>query len=180
MNSDAALFLDRDGVINHDYGYVHLRHDFKFTDGIFELTSHATKRSYKIVVVTNQAGIGKGFYSEEAFIELNEWMCDTFARNGINISQVYYCASHPDGIGKYRKVDFRRKPNPGMLLEARNEFNLDLSKSFFIGDQKTDMEAGFAAGIGCNILFDPSRENFEAYGANYLRVSSLIDVIPLI
>lgn len=178
--ANSGLFLDRDGVINHDYGYVHLIKDFKFIDGIFKLVEQAVKKNYKIIVITNQAGIGKGFYTEDTFLELNNWMCGVFSDYGAPISQVYYCPNHPKGIGKYQKSDFRRKPSPGMLLEAQNDFDLDLSSCVLIGDQKTDIEAGLSAGIGCNILFDAGSEDSGFHDLQYLRVSSLLEVIPMI
>jgi len=167
-------------VINYDYGYVHKIRNFKFIEGIFKLVSCATKNKYKIIIVTNQAGIGKGYYTEDTFIELNDWMCDEFSKNGSPISRVYYCPNHPGGMGKYQRSDFRRKPNPGMLLEAKSEFNLELSSCIFVGDQKTDMEAGISAGIGRNILFDASGVKFSNHGLNYKIISHLEDVIPML
>ena len=177
MSGNRALFLDRDGVINHDFGHVFLKSDFKFIDGIFELASHAIRKGCRIIVITNQGGIGKGLYSEDDFIKLTEWMCDVFSNNGVQISKVYYCASHPAGIEKYRKFDYRRKPNPGMLLEAKHDFNLNLSKCFFVGDQKTDIQAGIAAGVGCNILYDPNTENINLANIKYKKVNRLLDII---
>ena len=159
MNLNRALFLDRDGVINVDHGYVHVVEDFQFIDGIFDLCSLATAKGYLIIVITNQAGIGRGYYSEEEFQYLNDWMCEQFKENKTEITKVYYSPYHPiHGVGEYKKDDFSRKPNPGMLLQAKIELDIDLSKSIFIGDKLTDMDAGIAAGIGKNILLSADNE----------------------
>lgn len=176
----SALFLDRDGVINQDYGYVHLIQDFVFVDGIFELIKEAVKKGYEIIVVTNQAGIGKGFYSEATFMQLTEWMCGVFTDSGAPISKVYYCPSHPDALGKYKKTDFRRKPSPGMLLEAEIDFNISLSSSVLVGDQLTDVEAGVAAGIGRIFLLQPEVESCDHVGVAFQRVKSLKEIIPML
>jgi D-glycero-D-manno-heptose 1,7-bisphosphate phosphatase len=148
-----ALFLDRDGVINIDYGYVYQIKNFQFQKGIFNLAKQAIKNNYKIFVVTNQSGIGRGYYNESNFLTLTEWMCEKFQNKGAIISKVYFAPTHPhEGLGKYKTVDNRRKPNPGMILEAANEFDIDLKKSILLGDKKTDILAGLSAGVGCNIL----------------------------
>ncbi len=101
------------------------------------------------MVVTNQAGIGRGYYTEADFQRLTEWMVDVFRERGIVIARVYHCPYHPTaGIGAYRRESFDRKPQPGMLLRARDELNLDLARSVFIGDKDSDMAAGLAAGVG--------------------------------
>jgi D-glycero-D-manno-heptose 1,7-bisphosphate phosphatase len=144
-----ALFLDRDGVINVDRHHVHRIEDFEFLPGIFELCATAAKTGYLLVVVTNQAGIGRGLYTEADFQRLTAWMVDVFRQRGIEIARVYHCPYHPTaGIGEYRRESFDRKPNPGMLLRARDELGLDLSRSVFIGDKDSDMAAGRAAGVG--------------------------------
>lgn len=144
-----ALFLDRDGVINVDRNYVHRIEDFEFLPGIFELCAAAVERGYLIVVITNQAGIGRGLYTEADFQQLTAWMVDAFLQRGIDIARVYHCPYHPTaGIGKFRRESFDRKPNPGMLLKARDDLNLDLAGSLFIGDKDSDMAAGLAAGVG--------------------------------
>ena len=144
-----ALFLDRDGVINCDYGYVHSFENFDFIDGIFELVNYAHSKGYLILVVTNQAGIGRNLYTKSDFKRLTSWMCEEFDQRNAPISKVYYCASHPTmAFGKYKKDDLRRKPNPGMILEAKTDFNLDLSSSFLVGDRETDILAGKNAGLG--------------------------------
>lgn len=157
MMSKRALFLDRDGVINVDHGYVHTVEDFQFIDGIFDLCSSAIAKGYLIIVITNQAGIGRGLYSVPDFELLTDWMCDQFLREGILICRVYHSPYHPvHGLGKYKKDDFSRKPHPGMLLQAQKELDVDLGRSVFIGDKYTDMQAGIAAGVGCNVLLGSS------------------------
>jgi D-glycero-D-manno-heptose 1,7-bisphosphate phosphatase len=150
-----ALFLDRDGVINVDHAYVHRRDDFEFLPGIFELVRAARGLGHRVVVVTNQAGIGRGLYTEAQFAELTAWMLGVFAEQGAPVDRVYHCPSHPTaGIGVYRVDSPLRKPHPGMLLLARDELGLDLNASTFVGDKLTDMQAGLAAGVGHNVLLD--------------------------
>ena len=154
-----ALFLDRDGVINVDYGYVYKISNFKFHRGIFRLASKAVNKGYHIIVVTNQAGIARGYYNESDFLKLSNWMCGEFQKNECPILKVYFAPTHPtEGKGKYKMLDYRRKPNPGMILEAACEFNLDLDDSIMIGDKHTDIEAGLSAGVGCNILLGDSNK----------------------
>ena len=151
-----ALFLDRDGVINVDHGYVHTPEKFEFIDGIFELCGSARRHGYLLVVVTNQAGIGRGYYSEDAFHHLMAWMCGQFRLRGADIAKVYFCPDHPEhGIGRYRRESPMRKPNPGMILAAAADFNLDLASCVLVGDKRSDIDAGRAAGVGCNLLFEP-------------------------
>lgn len=175
----SALFLDRDGVINVNYGYVHRSADFKFIDGIFDVVRAARAQNFKIIVITNQAGIARGFYSEEQFHELTDWMRARFAEQDAPIDKVYFSPYHPtEGQGKYKKDDVSRKPHPGMLLQAERELNLDLASSVLIGDKPSDIQAGIAAGVGCNILFEPI-EPPELAGVAYKRISSLLDALPL-
>lgn len=144
-----ALFLDRDGVINVDSNYVHRVEDFEFLPGIFDLCNAAAERGYLIVVVTNQAGIGRGYYTEADFEHLTTWMVGAFRQRGVDIARVYHCPYHPtEGVGEYRRESFDRKPHPGMLLKARDEMGLDLAASVFVGDKDSDMAAGLAAGVG--------------------------------
>ena len=157
---EAALFLDRDGVINVDHGYVHRAQDFDFLPGIFELARAARTLGLRLVVVTNQAGIGRGLYGEADFERLTAWMCERFADEGAPIDAVYHCPTHPTaGIGAYRVDSPRRKPNPGMILEARDALGLDLDASILLGDKPSDVEAGLAAGVGLNLwLAGPGAE----------------------
>ncbi len=144
-----ALFLDRDGVVNVEKNYVSKIEDFEFIEGIFDFCSWFQKKGYLIFVITNQAGIARGFYSEEDFKVLTDWMVLEFARRDILISKVYYCPHHPDITGP---CDCR-KPKPGMILKAAEEFYLNLSESILVGDYDSDLKAGENSGIVKNYLF---------------------------
>lgn len=157
MSGRPALFLDRDGVINVDHAYVCRPEHFEFVDGIFELCRTARQRGYLIFVVTNQAGIGRGYYTEQDFLDLTDWMHEVFRAQGIVIDKVYFCPCHPEcGIGQYKVESPFRKPGPGMLLQAAEEFGVDLAGSVLVGDKETDIQAGIAAGVTCNLLYAPS------------------------
>lgn len=144
-----ALFLDRDGVINHDAGYTSSIEKFQFIEAIFDLCRAAIRSGYLLIVVTNQAGIGRGYYSEHDFLKLTAWMCERFELEGVPITDVFYCPYHPEhGIGRFRKNSFDRKPNPGMLLRAAKKHRLDLKRSIMIGDNDSDMQAALRAGVG--------------------------------
>lgn len=151
--SRLALFLDRDGVINVDHGYVHKPEDVEFVDGIFDLVATAKEAGYLVVVVTNQAGIGRGYYSEDDFHALMDWMKARFVERGGQLDAIYFCPYHPEhGIGKYRRESDCRKPAPGMLLQAAHDLDIDLASSIFVGDKPSDMAAGQAAGVGILLL----------------------------
>lgn len=158
-----ALFLDRDGVINVDHGYVHKSENFDFVDGIFDVCRVAKEKGYLLIVITNQAGIGRGYYSEREFHEITQWMMQQFSLHSADLTKVYFCPDHPEsGLGKYKRQSFFRKPEPGMILAAANEFNIDLSSSVLVGDKISDIAAGRAAGVAQNILLDRNLTfNFE-------------------
>ncbi|MFW0714221.1 D-glycero-alpha-D-manno-heptose-1,7-bisphosphate 7-phosphatase [Pedobacter sp. N23S346] len=143
-----ALFLDRDGVINIDHGYVYKIENFFFTDEIFKIAKHYQDQGFLIIVVTNQSGIARGYYTEGDFYSLTAWMVQKFLDQHIEIAKVYHCPHHPDFDGPCSC----RKPMPGMILSAKAEFDLDLPNSVLIGDNKTDIEAGKKAGVGENYL----------------------------
>lgn len=154
-----ALFLDRDGVINVDHAYVHKRENFEFVDGIFELVREARARGYLVFVVTNQAGIGRGKYTEADYQLLTDWMCREFSARGAVIDRVYFCPYHAEhGIGIYKLDSPMRKPRPGMILQAAQEFGVDLAASLLVGDMETDIQAGRSAGVGTTVLFRPQAD----------------------
>ncbi len=143
-----ALFLDRDGIINFDIGHLCRIEDVEFIPGIFELCRHFQNLSYLIIVVTNQAGIAKGYYGEQDFATLSRWMVEQFQSKGIAIAKFYHCSHHPDFTG----LCGCRKPAPGMFLEAKADFDLDMKRSINVGDKKSDIEAGLCAGVARNVL----------------------------
>jgi D-glycero-D-manno-heptose 1,7-bisphosphate phosphatase len=164
-----GLLLDRDGVINHDNGYLHRIADCRFVDGIFDLTREFAARGFAIVIATNQSGIGRGLYGEAEFAALMGWMRGEFARSGVEIAAVYHCPDHPTaGIGRYRRDNPWRKPGPGMFLQAAADLSLDLAKSWTIGDSASDMSAGRASGIGTLVRLDPSTNEARRDGDVWL------------
>jgi len=170
-----AVFVDRDGVINIDYGHVHKKENFHFFDGIFEVLKWFEDNGYLIIVVTNQAGIAKGLYTEQEFLSLTDWMIEKFREKGITINKVYYCPHHPDYTGDCEC----RKPKPGMILRAKEEFGIDLGLSVLIGDKESDVEAGLRAGVGKIFLFThmDNNEKLEINNKNVFLVEKLIDII---
>ena len=145
-----ALFLDRDGVINIEKNYVYRIEDFEFTPHIFDICRFFQQKGYLIFVITNQAGIARKYYTEEDYEILTRWMVGQFAKNDITITKVYHCPHHPDFTGPCRC----RKPEPGLLLDAKQEFDLDLEHSILVGDKQSDLDAGKNAGIGKNIFYN--------------------------
>ncbi len=150
-----ALFLDRDGVINVDKKYVYKIEDFEFCEGIFELCEWFAKKGFLIFIITNQSGIARGYYTQKDFEILSAFVLDAFAKRGIGISKIYHCP-HLEGCEC-------RKPKPGMLLKAKDEFNINMQTSFFIGDNLSDMQAGLRAGIKNLTLIDPELKSGEGF-----------------
>lgn len=173
-----ALFLDRDGIINIDHGYVHKIDDFEFIDGIFELCQLAMKNDYKIFIITNQAGIARGYYDIATFETLTQWMVKEFSTKDIVISKVYFCPHHPSkGINNFVKACECRKPEPGMILKAKTEFNLDLQESIFIGDKTSDMWAAKNAGVFGKILVESRyiKDDLDPELNDVIRIDKLIE-----
>jgi D-glycero-D-manno-heptose 1,7-bisphosphate phosphatase len=129
---------------------------------------------YLLVVVTNQAGIARGQYTESDFLDLTDWMIQRFAEKHIEIARVYYCPYHPiHGVGRYKYDSPDRKPNPGMLLRAQADFNLDMGASVLIGDQDSDIRAGKSAGVGTRILLRPAVSDLPLLQDEYFVAESL-------
>lgn len=148
-----AIFLDRDGVLNVEKSYVHRIEDFEFLPDVFDVLRVAQEKGYALVVITNQAGIGRGYYTENDFHSLNEWMLARFVEQGVRIDAVYFSPYHPEyGIGSYKRESDCRKPGPGMIFRAAEELDLDLTRSYLVGDKESDIEAGLRAGVAVNVL----------------------------
>lgn len=143
-----ALFLDRDGIVNEEVGYLHRPEDVRWVEGIAPLCRTAQTLGYKLIVVTNQSGIARGLYSEAEFHTLMDWMRAELEREDVHLDGVYFCPYHPHhGIGEYKREHEDRKPGPGMLLRAAREHDLDLSRSILIGDRCSDITAANSAGL---------------------------------
>ncbi len=138
-----ALFIDRDGVINVDKVHVHTIDQFEFTSGIFDLCRKYLDAGYLILIITNQAGIAKGYYTELDFRILMVWVLKEFENKGIKIQNVYHCPHHPEHTGPCSC----RKPEPGMIIRAIKDFDLNIEECVLIGDKESDIEAGRRAGI---------------------------------
>ena len=147
MAQRRAVFLDRDGTINVEKEYLHRAEEFAFIPGAPEAIRLLKEAGFLVVVVTNQSGVGRGYYDEEAVHRLHRFMDGELARHGASVDAYYLCPHHPlHGIGEYRRECGCRKPLPGMLLEAARDFDIDLAASYIVGDKAADVKAGRAAG----------------------------------
>jgi D-glycero-D-manno-heptose 1,7-bisphosphate phosphatase len=143
-----ALFLDRDGAVVEDAGYLSRVEDVSIIPGAAGVIAAANKRRVPVVIVTNQAGIGRGYYGWAQFEAVQEAIVAALATKGAEISAVYACAHHPQAYGPFAHPDHpARKPNPGMLLQAASDLALDLKASWLVGDKAIDVEAAKRAGI---------------------------------
>ena len=163
-----AVFLDRDGVINFDYGYVYKKENFHFRPEIFNICRESLLSKYKIIVITNQSGIGQNLFTKKEFILLNKFMISKFLEKKIIITDVYFCPYHPTkGKGKYLKDSYNRKPNPGMLLKAAEDHHINLKESIMIGDKKTDFEASVNAKV--KYYVDANMKNWDKKFLNLIK-----------
>ena len=148
-----AAFLDRDGVINIDHGYVARIEDFEFVPGALDASRALAQRGFALVVITNQSGIGRGLYTEADYQTLTAWMRAQFTAAGAPLAGVYHCPHHPlNARGAYRVACECRKPAPGMLLRAAQDLGLDLARSVLFGDKLSDLQAALSAGVPQRVL----------------------------
>ncbi|MDR1333037.1 MAG: HAD family hydrolase [Holosporales bacterium] len=164
---ERALFLDRDGVINVDKIDVHRKEAFEFIDGIFDVCRAAQQHGYKIIVITNQSGVARGVYTEADVRMLHEYMVGEFAKNAIEITDVYVCMSHDNSHED-------RKPNPGMLLKAQEKHGLDMASSILVGDHERDILAGINAHCGKTILLT---DDIDVTTSASIKVTSLLEIL---
>jgi D-glycero-D-manno-heptose 1,7-bisphosphate phosphatase len=144
-----AVFLDRDGTLNRERGFVHRVADLELLDHVVDGLARIQALGFELVIATNQSGIARGYFTEAEMHAFNRALCQLLAAQGVRIADVYYCPFHPtEGIGPYRRESTLRKPQCGMLLAAAEEHQLDLRGSFVIGDKPSDVMAGQAAGCG--------------------------------
>lgn len=162
----AAVFLDRDGVLNEDRDYVHRADDFVWIPGAIDAIKYLNTRGYYVFIVSNQSGVARGFYSEDDVRRLFDHVRAELGRYNAVIDDYRYCPYHPEGsIERYRKVSDWRKPQPGMILDLMRHWDIDASRSFLIGDQPSDLEAASAAGIA----------GFQFNGGNLLEFVRTIE-----
>jgi D-glycero-D-manno-heptose 1,7-bisphosphate phosphatase len=144
-----ALFLDRDGIINTDYGYVYKKEDFKFTEGIFELLRCFTAKGYLLFIVTNQSGIARKYYTLEDFEVLSEWMLKAFEKEDIKIQEIQYCPHLPED------KCICRKPKTAMIDRILEKYSIDLNNSYLIGDKQSDIDLAYHSRITQSIAISP-------------------------
>jgi rfaE bifunctional protein nucleotidyltransferase chain/domain len=144
-----AAFLDRDGVINKDKAYVHLWEDFEFLPGAIDGMLELQNAGYVLVIVTNQSGLARGYYTENEYQSLTNSFRMHLLEQGIKVAGIFHCPHHPDGrVQSLALVCNCRKPKPGLLIQAANELGIDMSSSILIGDKQTDIDAAHQAGVG--------------------------------
>ena len=141
-----TIFLDRDGVINKEVNYLHKIENFEFISGVFESCVFFQKLGYRIIIITNQSGISKGYFDDKDYQILTKWMLKQFVKNGVRILDTFYCPHSPES-----NCDCR-KPKPGMFIEAKKNHDIDLNNSWMIGDKETDIQAANSIGITNTIL----------------------------
>lgn len=172
-----ALFLDRDGVINEEVHYLWRPEDCRIVPGIIPLLKTAHELGYITIVITNQAGIGRGMYSEADFHLLMDHIQTELAEHGTRLDAIYFSPFHPEhGVGAYRRDTDCRKPAPGMILRAAVEHHLDLQQSVLVGDRCTDIAAGAAAGIPSLFLFGKTEINRCENDVPYSQTNSLLSI----
>lgn len=177
-----VIFLDRDGTINVEKSYLHKWEDFEFEKNVIDGLKELKKMGYEFIVVTNQSGIARGYYSEDDLKALNNEMVKELKKHDIDILECYYCPHHPEkGLNQYKKNCDCRKPNPGMLLEGIKKYNVDIENSFMIGDKKSDLEAGKKAGLKSILILTGYGKNIEDdVKKEYLIGKDLLDISKII
>lgn len=177
-----AAFIDRDGVINEERNYVHRIEEFVLLPGVAQGLTLLRDAGFRLIVVTNQAGIAHGYYDQNAMDRLHDHMRDQLALQGLALDAIYFCPHHPSGSVKELAFECDcRKPSPGMLLQAAKDFDLDLSASVLIGDKLSDVQAGKRAGVGRTVVVesghdvDPAaRQQADGVAADLLAAARLL------
>lgn len=171
LEQNRAIFLDRDGVINIDKTYVAKIEDFEFVPGIFQTLRDFQDKGYLLIVVTNQSGIGRGYYTSKDFHTLTAWKAEELEKRGIVLDAIYHCDHDPDS-----RCDCR-KPEPGMLMSAKAKYDIDMQHSWLIGDKESDIKAAYNAGVPNTILV--ASDCSDKKGASFC-VNSILDTMDLI
>ena len=157
--SNKAIFFDRDDTLIEDPGYINHPDQVKLLDGVADALAELKNMEYKLIVVSNQSGVARGIVTEKILDQIHDRLKNLLAEKGAFLDAIYYCPHHPDGVvKKYRKESDLRKPNPGMLLAAAKEIDIDFSRSWMIGNSGHDIEAGKRAGCKTILIDSPSHE----------------------
>ncbi len=168
-----VVFIDRDGVINKDIGYLHVIDKFEFITGIFDLLYYLQQLNYLLIIITNQSGIGRKYYKLSDFIKLNNWMLAQFKQKNITITDVFFCPHTP-----YDNCDCR-KPKTKMLIDANKKYNINKQKSWLIGDKESDIMCANNFGVNNTILFVNKNFNNKQSKAKYI-LKSMADIATII
>ena len=181
-HSNPALFLDRDGIVNIDHGYINSISKIEFNNEIFEISRLFKQNNYKIVIITNQSGIGRGFISMDQYKEISALVLKKFDDEHCSVDLILTASMNPDDLTASKEEISLRKPSPGMILKAKTLLDLNLSKSLLIGDNVSDMQAGKSAGIPNLFLVNNSPELSDYY-ETYVNLKEclvrLIDVFKI-
>lgn len=169
-----AIFLDRDGVINREIGYLNKIEDFEFIDGVFDACNYYQRIGYLIIVITNQSGISRGFYSENDFYHVTNWMLNQFHKKDITILDIFFCPHSPSANCGCRK------PEPGMFFQARDKYDIDMTKSWMIGDRDRDIKAANRAGISNTILVRSGHQIDETNSNAKFIIDTINDSVNII
>jgi len=169
-----TIFLDRDGVINKEVNYLSKIDDFKFIDGVFETCYFLKNLGFEIIVVTNQSGIARGYFSENDFKLINNWMINQFKLNKVEILDVFYCPHSNESNCECRK------PKPGMFLAAKNKHNINMKESWMIGDSERDITAAYLAGITNTVIVRSGHKIDEENSKAKFYIDSIKDISSLI
>jgi len=181
--SDKAIFLDRDGTLIEDPGYLNDPEQVKLLEGVAEALAELRTMGYKLIVVSNQSAVARGLVTEKVLDEIHNRLNQLLAAKQVHLDRIYYCPYHPDGvIGKYRKDSDLRKPNPGMLLTAADEIDIDLSDSWLIGNSNSDIEAGLRAGcktilINRSLDYKQSQPNQPSPDYKGVNIKEAVNII---
>jgi len=169
-----TIFLDRDGVINKDVNYLYKIDEFIFIDGVIKTCQLLNNLGYRIIIITNQSGIGRGYFTENDFQILTQWMLKQFQQNNIQILDLFHCPHSP------KQECYCRKPKPGMFNKAKAKYNIDMEKSWMIGDSERDIEAAKSAGINNTILVRSGQKIDESKSNAKFFIESIHDSINII
>ena len=172
-----AAFIDRDGVINKEVGYLHRIEDFQYIEGLKGLIQHG----FAIIIVTNQAGIAKGYYKLQDYNKLTNWMVGDLRKHGVNLTDILFCPHHPNALIEEYRIDCPgRKPSPGMFCKAERNHNINMQQSIVIGDKITDIEAGKLAGVGRAFLVKSGYPIPDEVSVNVQVADDLFEVSQII